>query len=159
MVNKPLIRPYYWGGSLGGVGWLAIRIRFLVSLLDPLERGNEDRVAGPYFCRLTYINSWRILGGVMGADNQIPLWVLHMSCHTKFQSELQKSCPFHGSPLPDEFYWKSRALNKIHQVWDSYALFWSKPPSNIAAQVSKKSECKSRPAKQATHQQKDKQFI
>ena len=23
MDNKPLIRPYFWGGTLGGVGWLA----------------------------------------------------------------------------------------------------------------------------------------
>ena len=23
MVNKPLIRPYFWGGTLVGVGWLA----------------------------------------------------------------------------------------------------------------------------------------
>ena len=28
MVNKPIIRLYFWGGSLGGVGWLAIKFEY-----------------------------------------------------------------------------------------------------------------------------------
>ena len=32
MVNKPLIRPYFWEGTLGGVGWLATKLVLLQCL-------------------------------------------------------------------------------------------------------------------------------
>ena len=45
MVNKPLIRPYFWGGGgyVGGVGWLAIYFgSFGVVLKEPTKEPTKQ---------------------------------------------------------------------------------------------------------------------